>query len=240
MIIIPAIDILDSQAVRLYKGDYGTAYKVAEDPVDAAVAFQDTGAEFIHIVDLSGAKDGRASGKRTVEDIVSALHIRTEVGGGIRDLKTVEEYLSVGVEKVILGTAALSNRDLLCEAVKLYGEHISVGIDARNGKVSVSGWQDTSDVDYIEFAKICEDIGVRNIIFTDISRDGSLTGPNLEMLKALSASVSCDITASGGIKDIKDIKELKQLGLYGAISGRSLYSGTLKLSEALECCREKG
>lgn len=240
MIIIPAIDILDSQAVRLYKGDYGTAYKVAATPVEAALAFQNAGAEFIHIVDLSGAKDGCASGMSAVKDIVSSVSVKTEVGGGIRDIKTIDEYLSLGVERVILGTAALSDRCLLSEAVRLYGEHISVGIDARNGKVSVSGWLETSDVDYIEFAKKCEDVGVRNIIFTDISRDGSLTGPNIEMLKALTASVGCDITASGGIKDISDIKRLKELGLYGAICGRSLYSGTLELSAALECCRAEG
>ena len=236
MIILPAIDILNGQAVRLYQGDYATAHKVAADPVETALKFQSEGAEYLHIVDLSGAKDGSASGMETVKSIVSALGIKTEVGGGIRNMATVESYLSLGVDRVILGTAALSDRAFLTEAVKNYGEHIAVGIDAKNGKVSVSGWLETSDTDYIEFAKICEGIGVRNIIFTDISRDGSLKGPNLDMLKSLSEAVSCDITASGGIKDIGDIADCKALDLYGAICGKSLYSGTLSLSEAIALC----
>lgn len=238
MIILPAIDILDGQAVRLYQGDYATAHKVAADPVETALSFQNNGAEFLHIVDLSGAKDGCASGMETVKNIVSSLNIKTEVGGGIRNMETVEKYLSLGVERVILGTAALSDKVFLTEAVKRYGEHISVGIDAKNGKVSVSGWLETSDTDYIEFAKVCEGIGVKNIIFTDISRDGSLKGPNLLMLKAISEAVSCDITASGGIKDIGDIAELKELDIYGAICGKSLYSGTLDLAEAIALCRK--
>lgn len=237
MIVLPAIDILDGQAVRLYKGDYSTAHKVAVDPVETALDFQKCGAEYLHVVDLSGARDGRASCEKTVEAIVSALNVKVEVGGGIRSLDTIERYLSLGVDRVILGTAALSDRSFLCEALKLYGEHISVGIDAKNGKVSVSGWLETSDTDYIEFAKICEELGVRNIIFTDISRDGALSGPNLNMLKALSNAVHCDITASGGVKDLSDIIALKQLGMYGAICGKALYSGTLELSEALKCCR---
>lgn len=237
MIILPAIDILNGQAVRLYQGDYATAHKVAADPVETALKFQADGAEYLHIVDLSGAKDGCASGMETVKSIVSSLGIKTEVGGGIRDMQTVEKYLSLGVERVILGTAALSDRAFLTEAVGKYGERIAVGIDAKNGKVSVSGWLETSDTDYIEFAKICEGIGVKNIIFTDISRDGSLKGPNLNMLENLSRAVSCDITASGGIKDIGDISDLKALELYGAICGKSLYSGTLELRDAISLCR---
>ncbi|MBR2461260.1 MAG: 1-(5-phosphoribosyl)-5-[Clostridia bacterium] len=238
MIILPAIDILNGQAVRLYQGDYSTAHKVAADPVETALKFQSDGAEYLHIVDLSGAKDGSASGMETVKSILSATDIKTEVGGGIRNMETVEAYLSLGVDRVILGTAALSDRAFLTEAVKRYGEHVTVGIDAKNGKVSVSGWLETSNTDYIEFARICEGIGVSNIIFTDISRDGSLKGPNVEMLKALSDAVNCDITASGGIKDINDIAELKKLSLYGAICGKSLYSGTLDLREAISLSRE--
>lgn len=233
MIILPAIDLLNGQAVRLVKGDYATAYKVAADPIETALSFCDDGAEYLHIVDLSGAKDGCASGRKTVEAIVSALNIKTEVGGGIRDMKTIEGYLESGVDRVILGTAALSDREFLCEAVKKYAEHIAVGIDAKNGKVSVSGWTETSDTDNIEFAKRCEAIGVKNIIFTDISRDGTLGHPNFEMLSALKDAVNCDITASGGIKDIGDIAALKALGAYGAICGKALYSGTLDLKEAI-------
>jgi phosphoribosylformimino-5-aminoimidazole carboxamide ribotide isomerase len=160
-----------------------------------------------------------------------------EVGGGIRSLDTIKTYLENGVHRVILGTAAINDKGLLTKALELYGERIAVGIDARNGKVSVSGWTSDSDVDYIDFARECEKLGVKNIIFTDISRDGSLKGPNLEMLKALSESVSCDITASGGIKTADDIRALKDMNLYGAICGKSLYSGTLDLTEALRIVR---
>jgi phosphoribosylformimino-5-aminoimidazole carboxamide ribotide isomerase len=163
--------------------------------------------------------------------------MKIEVGGGIRNLDSVKTYLEGGIDRVILGSAAVNDRKLLEKCVELYGDRIIVGIDARNGKVSVSGWTSDSDVDYIDFARECERLGVKNIIFTDISRDGSLKGPNLEMLKALSESVSCDITASGGIKTADDIRALKDMNLYGAICGKSLYSGTLDLTEALRIVR---
>ena len=160
-----------------------------------------------------------------------------EVGGGIRTLDTVKMYLEGGVDRVILGTAAINDKELLKKAVELYGERIAVGIDARNGKVSVSGWTSDSNIDYIDMARECEKLGVKNIIFTDISRDGSLRGPNTEMLTKLSESVSVCITASGGIKTADDIHELKKMNLYGAICGKSLYSGTLELAKALEIAR---
>ncbi len=237
MIILPAVDILDGKAVRLYQGDYGTAEKVASDPIEAAKEFEKQGAKFLHLVDLSGAKSGKAEGIKQICKIAQSVDMFTEVGGGIRSLETIQSYLENGVSRVILGTAAISDKAMLCKAVELYGEKIAVGIDARNGKVSVSGWLSDSDIDYIDLAKECESIGVRNIIFTDISRDGSLKGPNLDMLKKLSESVSCDITASGGIKDIDDIRAVKAMELYGAICGKSLYSGTLDLSEALKVAR---
>jgi len=237
MIILPAVDILDGKAVRLYQGDYGTAEKVASDPIEAAKEFEKNGAKFLHLVDLSGAKSGKAEGIKQICKIARSVDMFTEVGGGIRSLETIRSYLENGVSRVILGTAAISDKAMLCKAVGLYGDKIAVGIDARNGKVSVSGWLNDSDIDYIELAKECESIGVKNIIFTDISRDGSLKGPNLDMLKKLSESVSCDITASGGIKDIDDIKAIKEMNLYGAICGKSLYSGTLALEEALKVAR---
>ncbi len=233
MVILPAIDILDGKAVRLYQGAYETAERVAEDPFCAAKGFEAEGAEYLHLVDLSGAKSGRAEGMELICAIARSVGMTTEVGGGIRSMETVRGYLENGVDRVILGTAAINNKDFLKEALSVYGERIAVGIDARNGKVSVSGWTSDSDVDYIEMARECERLGVKNIIFTDISRDGSLKGPNFDMLKALSESVTCDITASGGIKSIDDIIRLKEMKLYGAICGKSLYSGTLKLGEAL-------
>lgn len=237
MIILPAIDILDGKAVRLYQGDYATAERVALDPVEAAREFQEAGAKYLHVVDLSGAKSGKTDGYETVKKIADAVNMKIEVGGGIRSIDTVKMYLEGGIDRVILGSAAVNDKNMLIKAVELYGDRIIVGIDARNGKVSVSGWTSDSDIDYIDMAKECENIGVKNIIFTDISRDGSLKGPNTQMLKALSDSVSCDITASGGIKELDDIKTLKEMGLYGAICGKSLYSGTLSLSEALYTVR---
>ena len=237
MIILPAIDILDGKAVRLYQGDYATAERVALDPVLAAKEFEAAGAKYLHVVDLSGAKSGKTDGYETIRKIADAVDMKIEVGGGIRSLDTVKMYLEGGIDRVILGSAAVNDRKLLEKCVMLYGDRIIVGIDARNGKVSVSGWTSDSDIDYINMARECEKIGVKNVVFTDISRDGSLKGPNTEMLKKLSESVSLDITASGGIKTIDDIKALKEMGLYAAICGKSLYSGTLSLTEALTVAR---
>ena len=238
MIILPAIDILDGKAVRLYQGDYATAEKVALDPVIAAKEFEAAGAKYLHLVDLSGAKSGKTDGYETIRKIADAVDMKIEVGGGIRNLDTVKMYLEGGIDRVILGSAAVNDKDMLVKAVELYGDRIIVGIDARNGKVSVSGWTSDSDIDYIDMAKECEKIGVKNIVFTDISRDGSLKGPNTDMLARLSKSVSCDITASGGIKTADDISKLKEMGLYAAICGKSLYSGTLSLTEALSIARK--
>ena len=237
MIILPAIDILDGKAVRLYQGDYATAEKVALDPVLAAKEFEAAGAKYLHLVDLSGAKSGKTDGYETIRKIADAVNMKIEVGGGIRTLDTVKMYLEGGIDRVILGSAAVNDKAMLEKAVSLYGDRIIVGIDARNGKVSVSGWTSDCDIDYIDMAKECEKIGVKNIVFTDISRDGSLKGPNTDMLKNLSDSVSCDITASGGIKTADDIRALKDMGLYAAICGKSLYSGTLALTEALSIAR---
>ncbi len=237
MIILPAIDILDGKAVRLYQGDYNTAERVALDPVLAAREFEASGAKYLHLVDLTGAKSGKPDGYETIKKIVDSVNMTVEVGGGIRSLDTVKMYLENGVHRVILGTAAINDKQMLNKAVQLYGESIAVGIDARNGKVSVSGWTSDSDIDYIDMARECEKIGVKNIIFTDISRDGSLKGPNTEMLARLAENVSIDITASGGIKTADDIRALKRMSLYGAICGKSLYSGTLDLTEALEIAR---
>ncbi len=233
MIILPAIDILDGKAVRLFRGDYGTAEKVAADPFEAAKEFENGGAEHLHLVDLSGARSGNADGIELICKIARSVKMTTEVGGGIRSMDTIKRYLEGGVDRIILGTAAINDKKLLCDALGAYGDRVSVGIDARNGMVSVSGWLKDSDITYTALAKECEALGVKNIIFTDISRDGSLSGPNLEMLGELSNTVSCYITASGGIKTIDDIRALKKLGLYGAICGKSLYSGTLELKEAL-------
>ena len=238
MIIFPAIDILDGKAVRLLRGEYGTAQKVAVSPVETAVRFESEGAGYLHMVDLNGARSGKPESFEIIREVAKKVNMKTEVGGGIRSLETVRLYLENGIDTVILGTAALNDKNLLLSALEKYGSRITVGIDAKNGKVSVSGWLSDSEVNYIELAVECEKNGVENIIFTDIGRDGSLEGPNFGMLAELKSKCNCRITASGGIKSVDDIKKLRDMGMYGAICGKSLYSGTLTLSQALEAAGE--
>lgn len=238
MIIFPAIDIKNGNCVRLYKGDMNTAEKVADDFLSAADSFYSYGAKWIHMVDLDGAVKGEKVNSDIFTTVAEKTGLRVELGGGIRTMADVEYYLSRGISRVIIGSAALKNPDLVREAAKKYGEKIAVGIDARRGMVAAEGWLETSDISYIELAKRMEDVGVRYIIYTDIDCDGMLSGPNLRELTLLNDAVSCNITASGGIKDSDDIKALKKAGLYGAICGRSIYKGTLDLREALEICRE--
>lgn len=238
MIILPAIDILGGECVRLFKGEYGTARKVAADPFETVKDFEKCGAEYIHMVDLDGAKNGEKTNAELFVRLARTTSVPIELGGGIRNMETVEFYLDNGISRVILGSAALHNKDFCARAVDKYGEKIAVGIDAKDGKVSTSGWLETSDVDYIEFAKEMQSVGVKNIIFTDISKDGTLAGPNLQMLSALKKAVDIDITASGGVKDIDDIKNLLDMDLYGAIAGRSIYDGTLDLTNAIALTRQ--
>ncbi len=239
MIILPAIDMLDGNCVRLYKGEYSTAGKVAEDPLDTAQRFADAGAEYIHMVDLDGAKNGKGAEKnrRAIYEICKRFSIPVELGGGIRTIEDIERVIDCGVSRVILGSAA-TDLKFLESAVDKYGDRIAVGIDAKDGYVATAGWIEKTDLYYIDFARSAANIGVKNIIFTDISRDGTLSGPNLDMLGELSSSVGCDITASGGIKSMDDIKAIKKMGLYGAICGKSIYSGTLELSEAIKYSKE--
>lgn len=234
MVILPAIDIKDGTCVRLYKGDFSTAQKVAEDPLKTARRFEADGAEYLHMVDLDGAKDARPKNAGIFLEVAKNTSLKVEVGGGIRSLDTVEYYLSGGIDRVILGSVAVKNPDLVKEAVKEFGDRIVVGIDAKNGMVSVEGWLDSSSVHYIDLAKEMEKIGVSHIVFTDISKDGTLEGPNLNQLTRMKQAVSCNIIASGGIFNIQDIRALKELGVYGAICGKSLYQGTLDLKEALQ------
>jgi len=233
MLIFPAIDVKDGRPVRLVKGDYSTASQVAESVVSAAKCFEAAGAVWLHMVDLDGAKAGSTVNRDIIIETANAVTMKVQVGGGIRDIDTIRVYLDNGVDRVILGSAALKQPKLVREAVELYGDKIAVGIDARDGKVATEGWLDTSDVDYLDFARMMEEIGVKTIIFTDISKDGTLQGPNLEQLEAINNAVSCDIIASGGISCAADIGHLRDLFLYGAICGKSLYSGSLELGEAI-------
>lgn len=234
MIIFPAIDIQNGECVRLTKGDFATAERVAEDPLQTALSFQEAGAEWIHMVDLDGAKTAQTVNRSVFLSVAKETKLKVEVGGGIRDLKTAEYYLEHGIERVIVGSAAVRNPKMVAELVREYGERIVVGIDAENGIVKIDGWQNTGHVNFITLARTMEYIGVRHIIYTDISKDGTLSGPNLAELRRLRDSAHVNVIASGGIRSLSDITELGKLRLYGAICGKSLYHGTLDLREAIE------
>ncbi len=233
MLILPAIDIKDGTCVRLYKGDYSTAHKVAESAVDTAKKFEEDGAQWLHMVDLDGAKDGKRVNSDLILEVRKNCGLKIEVGGGIRDMEAVDFYLNSGIDRVILGSAALRDPDFVRAAVKKYPDRVAVSIDARDGMVSADGWTDTSEVDYIELARRMEDIGVKYIIFTDISKDGMLSGPNLTMLDELKSAVKCSIIASGGVANLMDIVNLARLDIYGAISGKAVYTGGLDLAQAI-------
>lgn len=238
MIILPAIDIKDGNCVRLFKGDYATVEKVAESPYIAAQCFADAGAEWMHMVDLDGAKDAKLVNADLIADVAKSSGLSVEVGGGIRDMKAVDYYLSRGIDRVILGSAAVKDQQFVIDAVNNYGDRIVVGIDAKDGMVRAEGWLDNSDINYIELAKRMEDVGVRTIVFTDIDQDGTLAGPNLKQLDDLVHQVNCNVIASGGIAVLKDILNLAELDVYGAISGKAIYTGKLDLKQAIEMTRK--
>ena len=236
MIILPAVDIMGGRPVRLYKGEFSTASQVAEDALETAVRFERDGAEWIHMVDLDGSLKKERVNAEIFINVAKNTSLKVELGGGIRSLEDVEFYIKSGIARVILGSAALKDPQLVKDAVSRFGDRIAVGIDAKNGYAAAEGWTETSNVYFTDLAKQMESMGVKTIIFTDISKDGTLSGPNIAQLKEINNAVSCNIIASGGINDIKDIKELKQEQMYGAICGKSIYSGSLSLKEALEVC----
>lgn len=237
MIIFPAIDIMGGKPVRLYKGDFSTAHQVAADALETAVSFVKSGAEWIHMVDLDGSLKKEPVNSETFITVAKETPLKVEVGGGIRTMADIDFYVNKGISRVILGSVALKNPELVKEAVKEFGSMIAVGIDAKKGYVATEGWTEGSDVYFTDLAKRMEDIGVKTIIFTDISKDGTLSGPNIKQLVEINGAVSCDITASGGITDLNDIIALRNEGLYGAICGKSLYDGTLALMDAIGVCR---
>ena len=239
MIIIPAIDIIDQKPVRLYQGDYDSKEQVAPDIMQAAKRFEEKGATYLHMVDLDGAKEGKKCNQQIICEVAKALEIPVEIGGGIRSMEDVSFYLDHGISRVILGTAAIEDQDFLKEALARYGDQIAVGIDCKNGYVCGRGWLEESKLYYIDFAKQMEALGVKTIIVTDIAKDGTMEGPNVDMLEALTKEVKMQIVASGGIKNIDHIQTLKQLHLYGAITGKAMYANTLSLEEALQVCKEE-
>ena len=239
MIIIPAIDIIDGKPVRLYQGDYNKKEIVAEDVFDTSKNFEDLGAQWVHLVDLDGAKKGKLVNSNIIIKVAQSLSIPVEVGGGIRNFADIKYLIDNGVSRVILGTSAMEDENLLKKALREYGEKIAVGIDCKDGYACGRGWLQESSIHYIEFAKRLEKLGVKNIIVTDISKDGTLDGPNVDMLHELKKEVSMNITASGGIRDISNIKALKEIDVYGAITGKAIYAKTLSLEEAIKVTREE-
>ncbi len=237
MIILPAIDLLGRKAVRLLKGDYNQVTVYSDSPLEVAEKFKSLGATHIHMVDLDGAKYGTAPNMDIVAEVAEKTGLFIEIGGGIRSMEIVKKYIDAGISRVILGTAAICDEDFLKEAVKAYGEKIAVGADVKDGKIAVKGWLEQSDVTLDEFFLKMQDLGVKNIICTDISRDGAMRGTNLELYRELSAKYSLDITASGGVSSIEDVKRLREMNLYGAIIGKAYYTGAVDLKEAIEVSR---
>ena len=233
MILYPAIDIKDGQCVRLLRGEFSTATKVAEDYLETAKSFEKQGATWIHMVDLDGAVEGERKNSDIFLNVAAETKANIQLGGGIRNMETVDYYLSSDISRVVLGSAAIQDPEFVKKAILRYGTRIAIGIDAMDGLAKADGWLVGSKISYLDLAKTMESLGVATIIYTDISRDGALTGPNLKELERINESVSCDIVASGGIRDIGDIRDLLQLGVAGAICGKSLYQGTLDLADAI-------
>ena len=234
MKIFPAIDLIDGCAVRLYKGDYSKKTVYSENPVEVAKSFVVAGAEYIHIVDLDGARDGSNANIETVRRIVAESGLKAEIGGGIRNKEAIDKYLDLGVMRVILGTAAVTDEDFLVSSVKEYGEKIAVGVDIKDGFVAIKGWTETSSLDCFSFCEKLEGIGVKTVICTDISKDGVMSGTNVELYKRLSEHFSMDIVASGGVSSIENVKTLSDMNMYGAILGKALYTGAVDLAEAIK------
>lgn len=233
MKIFPAIDIFDGKAVRLFKGDYNQMTVYSDNPVEIALDFKKNGAKCMHLVDLEGAKTGGTPNASTIKELVSAFDGFVEVGGGIRSMEVIDRYVDLGVNRVILGTAAVTDREFLINAVKKYGEKIAVGVDIKEGMVAIKGWTEKSSLLAFDFVKELQEIGVKTIICTDISKDGAMQGTNHELYSELSKRLNIDVVASGGVSSIEDIKRLKNIDVYGAIIGKAYYTGAISIKDAL-------
>ncbi len=239
MILYPAIDLKDGQAVRLVHGDMDRSTVFNDDPAAQAMAFVAAGCEWLHLVDLNGAFAGEPVNAAPVEEILKRTRVPAQLGGGIRDMKTIETWLDKGLARVILGTVAVENPDLVRDAARAFPGQVAVGIDARNGRVATKGWAEETDVMVTDLARSFEDAGVAAIIYTDINRDGAMQGPNVEATADLARAVSIPVIASGGVSSLDDLRALKSCGapLNGVISGRALYDGAIDLSDALQVLR---
>jgi len=242
MLIIPAIDLRDGCCVRLVQGEISSEIVYSDEPVEMAKQWEKLGAPFLHVVDLDGAFSGSPKNLDIIKDIVGAVNIPVQVGGGIRNMDAVKSILDIGVERVILGTVAILSPELVCECVQKYGERIAVGIDGRDGMVAIEGWESTVEMTVCQLAKKIATMGVERIIFTDTRRDGTLKGPNIEATKNLAEVSGLKIIASGGVSSLDDIYKLKELeacGIEGVIMGKALYSGAVRLKEVLEAVEDK-
>ncbi len=234
MILYPAIDLKDGNCVRLLRGDMEAATVFGTDPAAQALAFQQAGARGLHLVDLNGAFAGRPVNAEAVESILAAVSIPVQLGGGIRDMQTAENYLDCGVRRIILGTAAVENQSFLREAVRTWGGHVAVGVDILDGRVATKGWTQISDLGMEDLLDALSDMGVKTLIATDISRDGAMRGTNLSLYAHIARQWNFQVIASGGVTTLKEVLALRDLDLHGAIVGRALYTGAINLKEALE------
>ena len=237
MLIFPAIDLCDKKAVRLYKGDYNRMTVYSDNPAEIAKDFEAQGATHIHIVDLDGAKNGDTPNLDTVKEIIASTSLFSEIGGGIRSMETVDKYIDAGINRVILGTAAVQDEKFLKKAVEKYGSKIAVGADIKDGYVAIKGWIEKSEYECFEFCEKMQSIGVKTLICTDISKDGAMMGTNHELYKALSERFDMQIVASGGVSSVKDVEKLAKLDIYGAIIGKAYYTGSISLKEAIEVAK---
>ena len=237
MIILPAIDLYEKKAVRLFKGRYDQMTVYSDNPIEIARDFESCGAAYVHVVDLEGAKDGTTPNLEIVKQIARETGLKVEIGGGIRDMKTVEKYISAGVNRIIIGTAAVTDEAFLCRAASEYGNKIAVGADVRDGFIAIKGWLEKSEYSLENFLDYIQQKGITTVICTDISKDGAMKGTNLEFYRKLSERYSLNIIASGGVSSVNDIKQLRKMNLYGAIIGKAYYTDAVNLKEAIEVAK---
>ena len=237
MKLFPAIDLYDKKAVRLYKGDYARMTVYSDNPIEIARDFEMCGAEYIHVVDLEGAKDGTTPNIEVVSDIAKGTSLKVEIGGGIRNMQTLDKYFDSGVFRAILGTAAVVDDEFLRYAIEKYGDRIAVGADIKDGFVAIKGWLEKSEYTVEAFFEKMQSVGVKTVICTDISKDGAMKGTNLELYRKLSEKYSVDIVASGGVSSMADVKALSEMEIYGAIIGKAYYTGAIDLKDAIEVAK---
>ena len=240
MNIIPAIDLYGGKAVRLVKGDYARVTVYSDSPVEVAKQFEAAGAKYLHLVDLDGAKDGTTANFDTIKQIVENTGLSVDVGGGIRDIGRVEKYVDIGVDRVIIGTAAVTDPEFLREAVKRFGDKIVVGVDIKDGYVAIKGWTEVSELTLSDLCRTLSEIGVSMVICTDISKDGMMSGTNLDLYRTMAAELDLNIIASGGVSSYDDISALASMRIFGAIVGKAIYTGAVELTRAIEIAEEVG